>query len=389
MKKLKHAKFIFCFLGLATFASLVGTVSGTLAWYAYSARASLSYSGTSVSSALQLQIGLVSDHQIPHDPDPTVDQDFWSVMTVEEEIDGKYYYFAPTGVGLNNKVIEHYLSFNGYATTSLFPVTSGYYNPDDTSRVFDLYNAPTASYYKQDVKTDKTNFLYLKFAFRVYETHLGISNKRLANEKIWLTDVTSNHSTREDGDIYKAMRVFVDRDSSIGQDFIVNPNAEASGETVVGGLLDLSHDGYFDYDNEEEVVYGEYNSIGGLSSSGFAGDSSIVHDLNNTGITDRATTFTSSHRQGIKYYDNLDNCSFKTAKYRAMNDVKPDRHPVTGALENDNYVCVTGDENVGYVGTVNLKVWLEGWDHSVIDDEHNHRLDLGLTFEINRVDANS
>ena len=44
MKKLNPAKFIFGFLGLSTFASLVGTVSGTLAWYAYSARAAVSYS---------------------------------------------------------------------------------------------------------------------------------------------------------------------------------------------------------------------------------------------------------------------------------------------------------------------------------------------------------
>ena len=64
MKKSKSAKFLFGFLGIATFASLVGTVSGTLAWYSYSTRATLSYSGTSVSNTVQLQIGIASPTQV-------------------------------------------------------------------------------------------------------------------------------------------------------------------------------------------------------------------------------------------------------------------------------------------------------------------------------------
>ena len=60
MKKSKSTKLLFGFLGIATFASLVGTVSGTLAWYSYSTRATLSYSGTSVNNTVQLQIGLAS-----------------------------------------------------------------------------------------------------------------------------------------------------------------------------------------------------------------------------------------------------------------------------------------------------------------------------------------
>ena len=60
MKKSKPAKLLLGVLGLATFASLVGTVSGTLAWYAYSTRATISYSGTSVNNTVQLQIGIAS-----------------------------------------------------------------------------------------------------------------------------------------------------------------------------------------------------------------------------------------------------------------------------------------------------------------------------------------
>ena len=60
MKKFNPTKLLFGFLGIATFASLAGTISGTLAWYAYSTRASLSYTGTSIEQTAQLQIGVVS-----------------------------------------------------------------------------------------------------------------------------------------------------------------------------------------------------------------------------------------------------------------------------------------------------------------------------------------
>ena len=64
MKKFNPTKILFGFLGLATFASLVGSVSGSLAWYAYSARASMSYTGTSIERTSQLQVGVVSANAI-------------------------------------------------------------------------------------------------------------------------------------------------------------------------------------------------------------------------------------------------------------------------------------------------------------------------------------
>ena len=136
MKKSKPTKLLLGFLGIATFASLVGTVSGTLAWYAYSTRATLSYSGTSVNNTVQLQIGIASPTKvmsvqeirdqnsqiIADNPEMTTEEreeldriesyfvDFWDVIEETKwNDDSNYYYFAPVGSGLTSPVINAYL----------------------------------------------------------------------------------------------------------------------------------------------------------------------------------------------------------------------------------------------------------------------------------------
>ena len=58
MGKFKLSKMVPVGLGLLTFAGIVGSISGSLAWWAYSTRVSASYQGTSVTTSEQLQIGL-------------------------------------------------------------------------------------------------------------------------------------------------------------------------------------------------------------------------------------------------------------------------------------------------------------------------------------------
>ena len=62
-----------------------------------------------------------------------------------------------------------------------------------------------------------------------------------------------------------------------------------------------------------------------------------------------------------------------------------------GILENfdENHptsVCKT-DANDNHLARVNMTIWLEGWDFSIIDEEQDHMFDIGLTFEINKVNA--
>ncbi len=75
----------------------------------------------------------------------------------------------------------------------------------------------------------------------------------------------------------------------------------------------------------------------------------------------------------------------------SLDDIAPVRDSVSGALSNPTgkivSVCKT-DAADNYLGRVNMAIYLEGWDFTVVDAEVGHLFDLGLTFEINKVPAN-
>ena len=412
MKQSNHAKLLFTFLGIATFASLVGTVSGTLAWYSYSSRATLSYSGTSVTNTVQLQIGIASPEQmktveeirtenaqiIADNPDITQEEidrlqfieeqfvDFWSAMKETKwDNDDNYYYFAPFGSGLESAYINAYLYSNGYATNSLVPVTSGSYSRGDA---FSLKHSPTIAQPSNLNPAPKDYYAYVPFVFRVLRSNTTESNNYVEGSELWLVDAQVRASGSEDGSIFKAVRMFVDRSDDYGDDFIINPSATEAGKTTVAGLLNIAKDDYYDYDvNNNEIIYGDYETIDGIKPD-YAGADEIA-DINATGKTD-TDTFTAKHRPGINYYDSYNNCVFKTADYESLSSIAPAKDEISGRLYNkdENHptsVCKTAGADGHYLGRVDFTIYLEGWDHSVIDEELSHYFDLGLTFEINKL----
>ena len=414
MKKLKPA-LVFGFLGIATFASLVGTVSGTLAWYAYNARTTLSYSGTSVENSVQLQIGLACAHEMVADGSDEMD-DFLATMNEPEVIDGVYYYFAPLGYGLNSSVINAYLSEFGYATNELEPITSGYFDPA-VHHGFSPKAAPNADNPSLINAAQQANYLRLPFIFRASKSKTDTADY-IKDAEIWLTDAKGAASSNHDGNVYKAMRIFFDRnDTDYDTDFIVNPDANAAGETKVGGLLDLTMDGYYDFDGTKEVIYGEWNTSALADPTTLLNDpyeapagGAPYYDLNGTGDTVASgNTFNSRHHDNVEYYDysDINNIPFRTAKYESLGSVKPTRDPSTGKLSNPlvqdpahpddptqkitkvTSVCKTKGSEMKYIGRVDAYIWLEGWDFHVIDEEQHHSFDLGLTFEINKASNNS
>ena len=397
MKKFKPA-LVFGFLGIATFASLVGTVSGTLAWYVYNSRVTLSYSGTSVENSVQLQIGLASDVELD------IDNDEWnSTMAAPELVNGKYCYFAPLGYGLSSSIINAYLSKTGYATNELAPVTSGYYDPEDSECTFSLKDAPTTEHHATDLPASTKNYLKLPFIFRATKSKSEVPDY-VENQELWLTDAKGAASSSHDGNVFKAMRVFFDReDADYETDFILNPDANNPGATKVGGLLDLTCDSYYDFDESGEIIYGDWDKTilpdptTKISPNGWTyTGTNPIYDLNNTGNeVEKATTFDSRHHDNTKFYSKskLDEIPFKTAKYESLSSIKPVRDETNGRLSNPagkvTSVCKTGGASEHYIGHVDAYIWLEGWDYYVVDEEQQHRFDFGLTFEVNKVENNS
>ena len=400
MKKLKPA-LVFSFLGIATFASLVGTVSGTLAWYAYNSRVTLSYSGTSVENSVQLQIGLACAHEMEADGSDEMD-DFLATMETPEVINGVYYYFAPMGYGLSSSVINAYLKTFGYATNELEPITSGYYDPQVHSS-FAPKAAPKAENPSLIEDAKQKNYLKLPFIFRASKSKSNVADY-IEGAEVWLTDAKGAASSVNDGNVYKAMRLFFDRNNTdYTTDFIVNPDANAAGETKVGGLLDLSMDGYYDFDGTKEVIYGEWDKTALADPTTLLNEpyeapegGAPYYDLNGTGNTvDSGNTFNARHHEYVQYYDyaDINNIPFRTAKYESLSSVKPIRDPSTGKLSNPEgkvtSVCVTKGAAMKYIGQVDAYIWLEGWDFNVVDKEQHHAFDMGLTFEINKASNNS
>ena len=463
MKKNNSAKTAFVLLSMMTFASASGAIGSTLAWYAYSTRALVSYSGTSVSETSLLEIGICSDEELAGMPS--------SISRVTYAGDSNIYYFSDPGKGLTYDIIEKYLAKKGYATNELEPTTSGSYASGDDENIFGLKQAPNEIVRGNTTSASKDRFVRIPFVFRVQ----GGDGTYYDDKELWLTKTVARASSDIDGDVYKAIRMFVDRDSrnygnwqmvsddiikgtnvptgdlghayylktddnkvysydsghdswtlaksdirskastpdldefNVGDwyynsvenklyskpmsDFIVNPSANVKGRTRVGGVLNINRDNYYDYDNEGEILYGEYDPLAKtnlISSDGYDGGDDCF-DVNGVGNTD-PSTFVAKHYRGVKYYSDFSSdesdALFKHAEYESVSNIAPtrDTHDYIANVDplNPTSVCKTrADDN--HLARVTMTIYLEGWDFSVIDEEIAHSFDLGLTFEMSRL----
>ncbi len=373
-------------LGLCTVVSIGGAISSTLAWYAYATRASLLFSGTSVYDNGQLQIGVKSADQI---------LSLKNDHMIEEQINGSYYYFAPAGEGLSSERLNMYLAARGYATNELIPVTSGEFNPADSAHnSFALKKSPNADSYNNPQAATNMQFSQITFAFRAFRTKANGQIEYVSNQEIWLTHAQTRASTGSSGNVSKAMRMYINRDATVYEEnngFIYNPSSNSSGETKVGGLLNLGHDQYYDFDENGEIVFGEYTikdgTDTGIINHQYDGPDQLV-DINGSGST-APDTFTAKHSPNAAgYYQDLNKLDIKTAKFEGVNTIKPVK-AADGTLSNPTgkktSVCKTGGESVGNIGEFDATIYLEGWDFSVVDEEQSHKFDFQLRFETNRI----
>ena len=408
-KTINPLKLIIGVLGLSSVAALVGSISGTVAWYAYSTRALVSYTGTSAQSSAQLQIGIKSPERIPDFEDPL--GSFKPLLDDPIIENGYYYYFTHLGSGgMPSSIINKFLTGSGYATATLEPVSTYSY---DGSEQFKLKNCPTTN--NPDERSDAPTSKYVKipFAFRVFTTGANglVNATSIANKNVYLSAAVAQVTNEKLG-IGQAIRLFVDRNETDNlNDFILNPNSAINGKTKTGGVLDLSGNGYYDYDNNpsnnnpryrREFIYGDYEFKNNPETSSPYGWGDFVeqgasdsgyHDINKTNddIADpdyEGTTFTSKHRRGTMHLDYSNNKELENyvtlgeASYLGTSSVFPTKS--NGVLSGNNYVCKTAEDSVSEhnIGTFDLTVYIEGWDHATINQHGNEYFNLGLTFEI-------
>ena len=350
----------------ATMLTFVGSVAGSIAWFSYVTRVSLSYQGTSISASEQLQIGIVTD------------EDLSSQGLSTEVIDTVSYAWAQPGKGLGTAAINAYLGLSGYATDELKPVSSNEYHLGNS---LTLTQSLISGHAQNNTVASTDQYVHIPLAFRIIRSNEtpGSANYYAKNEKVWISDsVAEAKDALTDGDIYKSIRVHVDGDSK----FILNPSAAGgASSTKVGGLLDLNDDGFYDYDEDrKEIVYG-YVTTPTAARTHFVDETDFI-DVNGVG-NNTPTTFVAKHAEDTYGYTTTTGLAPKVAEYQTLSSIKP-TDDGTGTLSGGRQICTTAN-NSNAIGSATLTIYIEGWDHSVVNSEISHKFNLGLTFQINRV----
>ena len=378
MKTKMRWRFLPILAGLITFAAFVGSISGSLAWWAYSTRVSVQYQGTSVATSVQLQIGLKVENFSESDVEELTD-----LGMIEDRhlaSGNTRYVFSKAGAGLPENTIATYLRLQGdYSINTLYPVTSRQYKIGDQLKLYQ-----PLMYGLEDNRnlTDKNRYVKIPFVFRVITVN---DTTPVKNQYVWLTHVNLETSSPE-SHISEAMRLYMDSGTN---KFVINPSDTSTNEieaTKVHGLLDLNKDGYFDQDGSgKEIVYGQFT---GNPIDTFTPTSDAFANINNVSDTSHQTSFYSKHQANKLCYNSLSGIDTSDgmnglAQYRPLGYIIPTDTP-NGYTEYEKAICQTANDD-NALAEVDMTIYLEGWDHSVVDEELGYGFNLGLQFQINFV----
>lgn len=364
-------------LGLiAGFISLamLGSTAGSLAWYAYSRVVTLSFVGTSVASSSLLNVGLV-DNGNAFSPSDLVTYNLERKRAVDSDPQSDSIVWSKSRNGFSLLALRHYLEKNNYAVDTLKPVTTG-------SR---LYNSPTLTLYRSPefgettfTQAAETNaYVVLPFAFRV----LDENSSSVSGKDIWLTDA----AVSADSNAESSVRVFVSGKNK----FLMKPSDSRNivSGTKVGGVLSLGPNDYYDSDSSNrEFCYGEFEND--ISYNTLTVDEyEVLDNMNGVSETEEASTFYAKHKTGALVPD-LTAAKPKEQKHAGVGLIKPSVK-ANGELYHDddagNGYAVANTSGAGDIGYATFTIFIEGWDHAVIDQKAGYEFNLDLKFEIDRI----
>ena len=365
-------------LATITSAALIGTAAGSLAWYAYSRTTTVSFKGTSVASSALLNVGLIDD-DLSH---PRISSETIAQYGLTKEThDGHRIVFTHSTNGFNYEVIAEYLSNAACAVDVLSPVTTQSRAIDSTDDLT-LYKSPEYGQTTINQIADIKSYVVLPFAFRVGDS----ANEGAINTDVWLTGSTVQVQNEN---IDQAVRIFIKNNE---RKFLMKPASTSTtrGSTKVGGLLDLDGDETYDYDpngsERYECYYGECTGTPVYSSEPYGGSQSAAPMVNVNGVEDTSapSTFYAKHNIISRIVENISSLTPKVAAYETFGTVSPNRD-VNGQYheETDKGISIAKTDGPTGVGYATFTMFIEGWDHSVIDKAAGYEFNLDLKFEIN------
>ena len=363
---------------VTTAVSLLATTVGSLAWYAYSRSVTFSFIGTSVAKSALLSVGLVDDHNY------LSDQDLEEFGLVRETHDNHSICFTSSKNGFSVLAIRKYLFNSPNAVDKLFPLTTQSRALNDESEL-ELYKNPEYGETSLSVRADPSEYVVLPFAFKIIDEE----SEYVADKKVWLTEAVCQ---AEEG-IHDSLRIYVE---GTDRNFLMRP-ADAStnsGFTFVGGVLDLDGDGTYDYSksNFKEYVYGQFEDEVSHSASkyGIPKEDAPLANVNNVSDPNTPSTFLAKHNEVayIAQYsaDPTDSGVHPLkAEFETFGTVKPSVRENGEYYIGDTGIPLASTNSGSKIGYTTMTIFIEGWDHSVVDKAAGYQFNLGLRFEIDRL----
>ena len=208
-----NKKLIVSSLASAMGLSIVGAITGTVAWYQYSTRSTLAMIGVSAKTAANLQIKIA-------DTANSYDSGYKTDLRVSDIQD----YLDDTSVGKNNK---------------LSPVTSGAQNK--SAALAGLKAHPIYKVFAEADwgAADEEAYLVLPLKLKWDGVVEGEAVDDLSGKKIWLNNALFQEDSDNSGkgDLSKALRVHLHTTS---KNYLISKDGA---NTNVFGILDLNRDG--------------------------------------------------------------------------------------------------------------------------------------------------
>jgi len=338
MSAIKKSKFfseIFIFPVVGLIISIFGSFVGTYCWYENNkAKAYVTYGGTAIGDSESIQVGLASENKLNGFAEK------YGLIEDHTTIDTKYIYWSSDSQ-LRSSVVKEFETLIGHASNEMIPVTSGSYDEGDE---LVLKSAP--SYLNRNLNNiaGKSCYSYIPLAFRGGQ---GVFNYYVNKSEL-----------RAENNVKEAVRICFENPNIANSRFIYNPSNAANGETTVGGLLNLDAftDDLYDYPlgTDEEYIYGEFSNLS-YSGEKYTGQKEVKPE--------DVTTFRSNHQANLY----IPTFTPKTAVYKGSGSVLGQK-------------VLTYTDSTTNVALLNMTVYIEGWDHAIVDQNLLSEYDLLLSF---------
>ncbi len=334
-------------------------MSATYAWFQLSQDKQIEVSGTSFGKSEDLTFGFVSDVPLTYDG--------ITYSAEDSALEGKNIYWCDTNIA-SSDLVKYIISENGYSSGTMFPVTSGKYEVGDSD--FSLSDAPYygCTYDSYNKAADKTSYYHVSFAFKVKGGANSTSNDPVNGAKVYMSDYQISGTSKDAVRMHLSSNTITNSESSS----IIRPTSSSSGSTYVGGALDLDQDGEFDYAYSStdkklhEIFYGQ-------NDSDISYKEAYADTVNTT--SKNLDCFTNpNHREGVLPLGDVSSFASR-ADYSSL-----DSYLYKGNGADNSNVTPMCTTDVNGIGFLDMDIYMEGWDHSLINQEIGSTIGTSIAF---------